>query len=247
MRKPSLPQLLLVAHSDARTVLPKLPGALRGFPQSTRSRAVRQRLCEAVFREILTGCETGRPVKQAPRFPVGLLALVEKFVMKVSNPACMRMYSWRVLLQSWSTMRFSDHRRLSPESARTRPEGYRLGEQETMIQLDEYLTKKEHDNVVAKITKKIGEWGPRETAGETAALTQGNLEDETEENRGLGAEGYRGLIPAGSELPEPDPEESSEVDTLERPDKRHRAEKIKKLGGTPQQRREQIRASSVAR
>ena len=110
-----------------------------------------------------------------------------------------------------------------------------------MIQLDEYLTKKGHDNhMVAKITKKIGEWSPRKTAGETAALTQGNLEDETEECRGLGAEGYRGLIPAGSELP--DPEESSEVDTPERPDKRHRAEKIKKLGGTPQQRREQIRA-----
>ena len=68
----------------------------------------------------------------------------------------MRIYGWWVLLQSWRTMRFSEHRRLSPESGRTVPED-RLGEQERMIQLDEYLTKKGHDNMVAKITKKIGE------------------------------------------------------------------------------------------
>ena len=30
----------------------------------------------AVYKEILASCESGRPVKQAPRFPVGLLALV---------------------------------------------------------------------------------------------------------------------------------------------------------------------------
>ena len=34
-------------------------------------------LYDAVYKEILTSCEPGKPVKQAPRFPVGLLALVE--------------------------------------------------------------------------------------------------------------------------------------------------------------------------
>ena len=71
-------------------------------------------LYDAVYKEILTSCEPGKPVKQAPRFPVGLLALVENFVMTDSNPAYMRMYGWWVLLQSWGTMRFSDHRGLSP-------------------------------------------------------------------------------------------------------------------------------------
>ena len=64
-------------------------------------------LYDAVYKEILTSCEPGKPVKQAPRFPVGLLALVEDFVMTDRNPAYMR-------IQSWGTMRFSDHRGLSP-------------------------------------------------------------------------------------------------------------------------------------
>ena len=51
-------------------------------------------LYDAVYREILTSCEPGRPVKQAPRFPVGLLALVENLVTTNSNPAYMRMYGW---------------------------------------------------------------------------------------------------------------------------------------------------------
>ena len=42
----------------------------------------------------MTCCEPGRPVKQAPRFPVGLLALVENFVTTDSYPACMRMCGW---------------------------------------------------------------------------------------------------------------------------------------------------------
>ena len=58
------------------------------------------------------------------------------------------------------------------------PEGDRLGQQESMIQLEEHLTKTGHDtHMVAKITKKIGEWSVRETAGENAVLTQGNLEE----------------------------------------------------------------------
>ena len=43
--------------------------------------------------------------------------------------------------------------------------------------------------------------------------------------------------------PELDLEEFSDVDILDHPDKRRKTEKIKKLGGTPKQRREQIRAT----
>ena len=85
-----------------------------------------------------------------------------------------------------------------------------------MIQLEEHLKKKRHDtHMVAKITKKIGEWSVRDTPGENAVLTQGNLEEKTEGNRGLGAEENpglgsprgltgeenRGLFPSGSERP----------------------------------------------
>ena len=106
------------------------------------------------------------------------------------------------------------------------PEGDWLGEHESMIQLEEHLKKKEHDtHLVTKITKKIGEWSVRETAGANAVLTQGNLEEKTEGNRGLGAEENRGLFSSGSERPELDPEEFF-VDILERPDKRRKTEKI---------------------
>ena len=44
------------------------------------------------------------------------------------------------------------------------------------------------------------------------------------------------------ERPELDPEKFPDVDILERPDKWRNAEKIRKFGGTPKQRREQIRA-----
>ena len=80
--------------------------------------------------------------------------------------------------------------------------------------------------MVAKITKKIGEWSVRETAGENAVLTQGNLEEKTEGNRGLRAEENpslrspreltgeenRGLVPSGPERPELDLKERSDVD-----------------------------------
>ena len=130
------------------------------------------------------------------------------------------------------------------------PKEDRLGERESIIQLEEHLTRKGHDtHTVANITKKISEWGVREAAKENAVLLQGNLEDKNEENRGLGStrastgEGNRGLIPGGSERPELDSDEAADVDILERPDKRCKAEKIKKLGGAPKQRREQSSAT----
>ena len=36
--------------------------------------------------------------------------------MDDTKPACMRMYAWWVLLQSWCTLRFSDHRGISPRT-----------------------------------------------------------------------------------------------------------------------------------
>ena len=76
---------------------------------------------------------------------------------------------------------------------------------------------------------------PARQLEKTAALTQGNLEDE--------AEGNRELDPAESERPECDPEDSSGVDIPELPDNRRKANEINKLGGTPKQRRTQIRAT----
>ena len=141
-----------------RSSLPHFTGALCGLPQGTCFGAGQQRsleecesyfhlpqrgdrygqanrltatlLYDAVYREILASCEPGRPVKQAPRFPVGHLALVENCVTTDSNPAYLWMYGWWVLLQCWGTMTFSDHRGLSPADLSRRWESNRAFEED---------------------------------------------------------------------------------------------------------------------
>ena len=108
-----------------------------------------------------------------------------------------------------------------------------------MIQLEEHL-KKGHDiHVVARITKKIGEWSFRETAGENAALAQTILEEKAEGNRRLCVEGNpglgspreltgeenRGFFPSGSERPELD---LSDVGILDAQTNGGKPEEIKK-------------------
>ena len=68
------------------------------------------------------------------------------------------------------------------------PKGDSSGEQETMILLDENLTKKGHDtHIVVKITKEI-----TRNSWRNCRTNTGNLEDKTEGNRRPGAEGHRG-------------------------------------------------------
>ena len=43
-------------------------------------------LYDAVYNKFLTSSEPGKPVKQAPWFPVGLLALLENFLMDSQQP-----------------------------------------------------------------------------------------------------------------------------------------------------------------
>ena len=100
-------------------------------------------------------------------------------------------------------LRISPMQRAVPNVIAQGPEGDRLGEHESMIQLEEHLKEKGHDtHMVAKITKKISGWSVRGTAGENAVLAQGNLEEKTEENPGLRSlrdltgEENRGLFPS---------------------------------------------------
>ena len=71
---------------------------------------------DAILRELLSTALPGKPAKQAPRFPIKVLTAVESFVVDDTKPAYMRMYAWWVLLQNWCTLRFSDHRGISPRT-----------------------------------------------------------------------------------------------------------------------------------
>ena len=56
----------------------------------------------------------GKPPRQAPRFPTILLAAFEDMVHAVDRPVFIRVLSWWLLVQSWGTLRFDDHRGLLP-------------------------------------------------------------------------------------------------------------------------------------
>ena len=66
------------------------------------------------LKELLSQSIPGKPPRQAPRFPTILLAAFEDMVLAVDRPVFIRVLSWWLLVQSWGTLRFDDHRGLLP-------------------------------------------------------------------------------------------------------------------------------------
>ena len=62
--------------------------------------------------EILISISPGRSTRQAPRMFVSMLKALEILVVDPKALPLIRIYSWWILLQNWSTLRFSDHRGL---------------------------------------------------------------------------------------------------------------------------------------
>ena len=66
------------------------------------------------LKELMSQSIPGKPPRQAPRFPTILLAAFEDMVLAVDRPVFIRVLSWWLLVQSWGTLRFDDHRGLLP-------------------------------------------------------------------------------------------------------------------------------------
>ena len=66
------------------------------------------------LKELMAQASPGRAPRQAPRFPTILLAAMEDMVLSVDTPLITRVLSWWLLVQSWGTLRFDDHRGLMP-------------------------------------------------------------------------------------------------------------------------------------
>ena len=66
------------------------------------------------LKELMSQASPGRPPRQAPRFPTILLAAFEDTVLSTDKPVFVRVLSWWLLVQSWGTLRFDDHRGLLP-------------------------------------------------------------------------------------------------------------------------------------
>ena len=67
-----------------------------------------------IERELLASSLPGRLSKQAPRMLISMLTALEQLTIDDRALPYYRVYSWWVLIQSWGTLRFSDHRGLKP-------------------------------------------------------------------------------------------------------------------------------------
>ena len=97
-----------------------LKSAHRSFLFLQESAGISDKLTDSALydvtrKELFAAALPGRAPRQAPRFPSILLGAFEDNVMDSSLPVFWRVLSWWLLFQSWSTLRFDDHRGIIPE------------------------------------------------------------------------------------------------------------------------------------
>ena len=79
------------------------------------SRLTNSQLYLSIYRELLSKALPGKPVKQAPRMFSSILRALEQMIISSKFPLYFRIYSWWILVQSWATLRFDDHRGINPK------------------------------------------------------------------------------------------------------------------------------------
>ena len=67
-----------------------------------------------IQKEILANTLPSRPMSQAPRMLVGIISMLDNLVGSESASVYHHIYAWWILVQSWGTLRFDDHRGIKP-------------------------------------------------------------------------------------------------------------------------------------
>ena len=112
-------------YLQARQSEPCTLGALKGAHKAlvfmeevagvtAQARFTTGSLYQVIQKELLANSIPGRPTKQAPKMFMSMLAALEELTVNNKALPYYRVYAWWILLQSWGTMRFSDHRGLKP-------------------------------------------------------------------------------------------------------------------------------------
>ena len=112
-------------YLQARQSEPCTRGALKGAHKAlvfmeevagvtAQARITTSSLYLVIQMELLANSIPGRPTRQAPRMFMSMLAALEELTVNDKALPYYRVYAWWILLQSWGTMRFSDHRGLIP-------------------------------------------------------------------------------------------------------------------------------------
>ena len=122
----------LVEYLQVRLSEPCVRGALKATHRSylflQEAAGVSEKLTDSALydvskEELLAAALPGNPHRQAPRFPTVLLAAFEDNVMSADVRVFWHVMSWWLLLQSWATLRFDDHRGINPTEVRLTSSG----------------------------------------------------------------------------------------------------------------------------
>ena len=81
-----------------------------------QQRLTASQLYLSIYCELLSKALPGKPTKQAPRMFTKMLSCLEQLIMSSSFSLHCRIYAWWILVQSWATLRFDDHRGINPKS-----------------------------------------------------------------------------------------------------------------------------------
>ena len=81
---------------------------------TAQARSTTSSLYLVIQKELLANSIPGRPTEQAPRMFLSMLAALEELTVDDKSLPYYRVHAWWILLQSWGTMRFSDHRGPKP-------------------------------------------------------------------------------------------------------------------------------------
>ena len=124
-RPADLVDYLLVLRDEpcARTVPESLMKAVSWMERvaefKLELRATSGRLAWAAKDKIIEVLYEGAPlIRRAPRYPVMVLALIERVVLDDSEPTGLRIYSWAKLVKTWASLRWSDLQAIRPAELR---------------------------------------------------------------------------------------------------------------------------------
>ena len=113
----------LIEYLQVSLSEPCVRGALKATDRSSlflqEAAGVSEKLTDSALydvskKELLAAALPGNPHRQALRFPTILLAAFEDNVISTDVPVFWRAMSMWLLLQSWATLRFDDHRGITP-------------------------------------------------------------------------------------------------------------------------------------
>ena len=85
---------------------------------SPQERFTDSQLYNVLYSQLLVATLPGSPAMQACRVLTAMIVALEHLVVCARSPRYFRAFAWWLLIQSWATLSFSDHRGIVPNSVK---------------------------------------------------------------------------------------------------------------------------------